>query len=120
MRLRLEPTLVLQTISALLAVVVTFGLPGLSNEQAGLIVAALAAVFGVWNALHVRPVGPAAFQTLVTVGAALLTAYGLNLSQELIGAVQVLVVALVAMATRTQVTPNVDPAPTAPSEGPVR
>ena len=120
MKLRLEPTLVLQTISALLAVVVTFGLPGLSAEQAGLIVAVIAAVFGVVNAVRVRPIGPAAFQTLVTVGAALLMSYGLHLSQELVGAIQVLVVAVVAMGTRTQVTPNVDPAPTAPEVGPVR
>jgi len=51
-----EPTLWLQTISALLAVLVTFGFTGLSATQAALIVAALSAVIGAVNAVVVRPV----------------------------------------------------------------
>jgi hypothetical protein len=106
MRLKFEPTIVLQTLSAMLALVVTFGLPWLTAEQAGLIVAAVAAVIGVWNAVKVRPIAPAAFQAAVTAGAALLTTYGFHLTQERIGAVQVLIVALVALLTRVQVSPT--------------
>lgn len=117
MKLRFEPTLVIQTVSAALTFLVTFGLDFLTAQQAGAITAVLAALFGVWNALKVRPVAPAAFTTLVTVGAALLTTYGLDFSQERIGALQVLVVALVAFLTRVQVsptTPEVRPAEPVP------
>lgn len=119
MRARLEPTLILQSISALLAFGVTFGLDWLTTDQAGLIVALIAAVFGVVNALHVRPIAPAVFQTLITAGAALLTAYGLRFSPEMVGAFQVLVTAVVAMLTRVQVTPTAAMNPTTPRDGTV-
>jgi membrane-bound ClpP family serine protease len=119
MKFRLEPTLVLQTISAALAFLVTFGFDFLSADQAGLIVALIAAAFGVVNALKVRPVAPAVFQTLITTGAALLTTYGLDFSQERIGAFQLLVVAVVAMLTRNQVTPAAVMNPTVPAQGTV-
>jgi hypothetical protein len=106
-----EPTLVLQTISAALAVLVTFGFSGLSSTQAALIVAALSAIVGAINAALVRPVAPAAFTGLVAALAALVTGYGLDLSQELVGAAQVLVVTVLALVTRVQVTPNADPRP---------
>jgi hypothetical protein len=104
-----EPTLVLQSLSALLAVFVAVGLPGLSAEQAGLIVAAIAAGIGVVNALMVRPIAPAAFVGFIAAGAALLAAYGLELSQEVVGSVGAAVVVLLALLTRGQVTPNADP-----------
>jgi hypothetical protein len=106
-----EPTLVLQAISAGLAILVTFGFSGLSAEQAGLIVAVLAAVIGVANAVLVRPVTPAAFTGLVAAVAALLTSYGLGLSQELVGSVQVAVVAVLTLLVRVQVSPVADPRP---------
>jgi len=106
-----EPTVVLQAISALLAVFVTFGWDGLSAQQASLIVAATAALIGVLNALATQPIAPAAFTAFVAAGAALLTGYGLDLSQELVGAVQVVVVSVLALLVRPQVTPVVDPRP---------
>jgi hypothetical protein len=106
-----EPTAWLQALSALLAVLVTFGWDGLSATQAALIVAALSAGIGVVNALAVRPIAPAAFTGFVAAGAALLTGYGLDLSQELVGSVQVAVVTLLALVLRSQVTPVVDPRP---------
>lgn len=110
MRLKFEPTLVLQTLAALLTFMVTFGLPFLNAEQAGAIVAVLAAFIGVYNAVKVRPIAPAAFQALITVGVALLSTYGLHFSQQGIGALQVLVVAVIAMLTRGQVSPAVQSA----------
>lgn len=108
-----EPTLILQSISALLAVVVTFGLPGLSATQAALIVAALSAAVGVVNAVLVRPIAPAAFTGLVAALAALVAGYGLDVAQQTVGAVQVAVVAVLALITRNQVSPVADPQPTA-------
>jgi len=109
--IRREPTLLLQAVSALLAVLVTFQFDGLSAKQAALIVAALSAVIGAVNAVTVRPIAPAAFTGLVAAGAALLTGYGLEFSQELVGSTQVLVVTLLALVTRVSVTPVTDPRP---------
>ncbi|MEU5946325.1 hypothetical protein ABZ793_12275 [Micromonospora sp. NPDC047465] len=104
-----EPTLYIQALSALLGVFVTFGLPGLSATQAAAIVAALTAVTTAVNAAMVRPVAPAAFTGVVTALAVLVAAYGLEVSQETVGAVQVAVVGVLALLTRTQVTPTADP-----------
>lgn len=104
-----EPTLVLQSVSALLTVFVAFGIPGLSAEQAALVIAALTAVIGVINAVAVRPIAPAAFVGLVGAVAALLAAYGLEASQEVVGSVSAAVVAALALFLRGQVTPNADP-----------
>lgn len=104
MKLRFEPTLVLQTVSALLAFIVTFGFSWLSTDQAGAIVAVIAAVIGAINALKVHPVAPAVFQAVITTGAALLTSYGLDLSQQQVGAFQLLVIAMVALVTNQQTT----------------
>lgn len=104
-----EPTLVIQAISALLGVIVTFGIDGLSAIQAAAVVAVLTAVTTAINAAAVRPVAPAAFTGLVTALAVLVAAYGLNVSQETVGAVQVAVVGVLALLTRNQVTPAADP-----------
>ncbi len=104
-----EPTLVIQAFSAFLGVLVTFGVDGLSATQAAAIVAVLTAVTTAINAAAVRPVAPAAFTGLVTAVAVLVAAYGLNVSQETVGAVQVAVVGVLALLTRNQVTPAPDP-----------
>lgn len=106
-----EPSLVLQSIGAVLSVLVAVGLPGLSAEQAALIVAGIAAVFGVLNAIAVRPLAPAAFTGLVTAAAALLAAYGFDVSQTVVGAIGGAVPVLLALFVRGQSTPNSSPAP---------
>lgn len=100
-----EPTLAIQALSALLGVAVTFGLPNLSATQAAAIVAVMSGVLAVVNAVAVRPVAPAAFTGLVTAVAVLVAAYGLEVSQETVGAVQVAVVGVLALLTRAQVSP---------------
>jgi uncharacterized membrane protein YeiH len=105
-----EPTLLLQGISAVLAFFVTFGWDKLTGEQAGLIVAVIAAVIGTINALMVRPVAPAVFDTAIKAGAALLAGYGLNLGQEHVGAFQLAVIAVVTWFLRDNVTPAASPA----------
>jgi uncharacterized membrane protein len=107
MRILKEPTLLLQALSAVLALVVGFGLDWLTGEQAALIMAAVGAVIGTFNALMVRPVTPAVFTGLISAVAALVTGYGLNLGQEHVGAVQAAVVAIMALVLRAQ--PDVSP-----------
>lgn len=112
-----EPTLVLQAISALLAILVSVGIPGLSAEQAALIIAALSAVIGGVNAVLVRPIAPAAFTGLVAAAFSLFAGYGLDVSQGTVGAIQVAVVTVLALLTRGQVTPKADPQPTTEDQG---
>lgn len=106
-----EPTVVLQSISALLSIVVTFGFSWLTADQQTLVVAFIGAVFGLVNALAVRPWGPGAFIAFVTAGAALLTGYGLEFRPELVGGITAAIPVLLALQARGQVTPVADPAP---------
>ncbi len=106
-----EPTLVIQTISAALSVFVAVGVPNLSAEQAALIIGVINAVFGVLNAVVVRPIAPAAFTGLIAAGAALLGAYGLELSQELVGTLSAFVITVLTLLVRGQVSPVSDPRP---------
>jgi membrane associated rhomboid family serine protease len=103
--------LLLQALSAGLALLVSFQFDQLSAEQAATIVAVLSAVIGVVNAIAVRPVAPAAFTGLAGAVFALLAAYGFNVGQETVGAVQAFVVTVLALVTRLQVTPVADPRP---------
>jgi hypothetical protein len=104
-----EPTLVIQTLGAILSVFVALGLPGLSVDQAAVIIAFLTAAVAAVNALAVRPIAPAAFIGLVAAGAVLLAAYGYHVPQSVLGAIQAAVVAILAFATRAQVTPVAAP-----------
>jgi hypothetical protein len=106
-----EPTVVLQAVSVTLSVVVAFGVPGLSAEQAALIIGAGSAAIGVANAVAVRPVAPSAFVAAITAGSALLAAYGLGLPQEAVGSISAAVPAVLALFVRGQVTPVTDPRP---------
>lgn len=106
-----EPTIVLQTVSALLTILVSFQFDALTADQATLIVALLSAVIGAVNAALVRPVAPAAITAVFTTGAALLAGYGLELPQEMVGAVTAAVPVLLTLLTRAQVTPAADPRP---------
>jgi hypothetical protein len=103
-----EPTLVLQALSAVLGIVVALGFPSLSAEQAGMIIAVLSAGIGAVNAVLVRPVAPTAFVGLVGAGAALLAAYGLDVSQPVVGSISAATIAVMGLLARQQVTP-VDP-----------
>jgi len=104
-----EPSLWLQGISAALTFFVTFGWDGLSAEQAGLIVFFVSAVLTAWNALLVRPVAPTVWTGVITAGAAVLGAYGLDFSQERVGALVLAVTAVMGILLRQSVTPEVSP-----------
>lgn len=100
-----EPALIISTISAILSLIVTFNI-GMSGGQAGAIVAVISAWFGAMVAIATRPIAPAAFTAVVAAGAALLAAYGLNVSAETVGATNAVVLAVLALLTRGQVSPK--------------
>jgi len=107
-----EPALVINTVSALLSLLVTFQF-GLTTEQAGAIVAVISGVFAAVAAAVTRPIAPNAFTGLVAAVATLLAAYGMSMSPEAVGAVNGLVLAGLALLARGQVSPS---SPTAPAE----
>jgi hypothetical protein len=104
-----EPTLILQGLTALLTFLVTFGWDGLSTDQAAVIVAVVAAVLTAVNALLVRPVPPTVWTGVITAGASLLAAYGLDFSQERVGTLVMAVTAIMAVLLRQSVTPEGSP-----------
>lgn len=105
-----EPALWVAGIAAVLGLVSSFGLPWLTDTQDTAIVAVVDAVAGVVIAWRTRPVAPGVFLTVVSTAAALLTAYGVTVSQHTVGAVDLVVLAVLALLTRGQVSP-VPPAP---------
>lgn len=100
-----EPALIISTVSAVLSLVVTFNI-GMTGEQAGVIVAVISASFGAIAAAMTRPIAPTAFTAVVAAGAALLAAYGLNVSAETVGAVNAVVLSVLALLARGQVSPR--------------
>jgi len=104
-----EPSLWITAIGSLLSLVAGFGLDWLTPEQAALAVVVLNAVLGVVNAVLVRPVSPVAFTYLVGAVAALVAAYGVEVSQSVVGAVNATVLAVLALLLRGQVSPTPKP-----------
>lgn len=103
-----EPALWLAAIQAALTILVGFGFSWLSADQAALWMVAINAVFGTITAFMTRPVAPTVFTHLLAVVATLLAAYGLDLSQELVASVNGLVIAVVMLITRAEISPAED------------
>jgi hypothetical protein len=111
-----EPALTLGVVSAVLSLLATFQVDGLSSEQAGLVVAVVSAVFGAVTAAVTRPVAPAAFTAVVAAVAALLAGYGYDVPPETIAAVNAVILAGLSLLTRGQVSPAA-PLPARASRG---
>jgi hypothetical protein len=107
-----EPVVVLNTLSAILGLVVSLGITSLSAATAGGIVAVVSAILGAIAAAMTRPVAPQAFTAVVTAGAVLVGTFGYEVSQGTIGAINTAVLAVLTLLTRAQVTPS---SPTAPA-----
>lgn len=103
-----EPSLVIATVASLLSLVAGFGLDWLTPGQAAAIVVVLNAILGIVTALAVRPVGPAAFTYAVGAIASLVAAYGVDVSQSMVGSVNAAVLAVLALLLRGNVSPTVD------------
>lgn len=104
-----EPALVVAVIAAALSVVVSFGWPGLTAEQAGLWIVAVNAGLGVVTAILTRPIAPAAFTYFIGSAATLVAAYGFSVPQATLAAVNGLVVAVLVLLMRGQVSPQASP-----------
>lgn len=106
-----EPVVALNTLSAALGLIVSLGVTSLTATQAGAIVGVATAVLGAIAAWMTRPVAPQAFTTAVAAGATLVAAFGWEVSQETVGAVNLVALAALTLLARGQVSPA---APTAP------
>lgn len=100
-----DPAFWVGVIEAAIAVLVTFKLHGLSNEQAGLWVAAIVALGGVLTAWTTRDTMLAALVAFVKGLLVLGVAYGLHVTQEQIGLIAALVTTFGAGWLRTQTSP---------------
>jgi hypothetical protein len=100
-----EPALYIGVLSGALSLLVALNFGSLTSDQAALIVAAITAVGGVITAIATRPVAPAAFTALVAAVAALLAGFRFDVSPGTVAAVNGLVLAVLTLVTRHQVTP---------------
>lgn len=105
MNLKREPSLYIGAIGTVLTLVAGYGLDFLTPAQAGIIIVVLNAALGVWNAVKVRPVAPAAFTYFIGVVATLIATYGVELTQSQISDVNAVVLAVLAFILRGNVTP---------------
>lgn len=99
-----EPAVILNALSAVLGLVVTLNV-GMTGEQAGLIVGLGGAVITAIAAAMTRPIAPQAFTALVAAVASLLAAYHFDVSPAVVGSVNGLVLAVLTLLVRHQVTP---------------
>lgn len=103
-----EPTLYIALITALISWGVGFGWPGLTSENAAWLNAAINAVAACAAAYLTRPIAPQIFTYGMTTIFGLLASYGLQLSQEMISSTQFLVLTVLALITRGEVSPVED------------
>jgi hypothetical protein len=101
-----EPTLWIGVATSIVMVIGTLGLGFLNGEQAALVVVAINALAGALNAYTVRPVAPAVFTYAVGSIIAVAAAYGLNLPTETVASINALVIPMLALLTRGQVSPE--------------
>jgi len=74
--------------------------------QAGLVNAAIAGVVGAINAYAVRPISPIAFTYAIAAIVNLLAAYGITIPEATLAAINGLVVPILALLSRGQVSPE--------------
>lgn len=113
-----EPALWLNSLAAVLGFAATLNISGLGPKQAALIVAAVNAAGAAVVAWRTRPIAPAVFTGALSSLVSLAAAYGLHVQAGQVGALNVVVLAVLALLTRGQVSPVV-PAPPAPAPTPV-
>lgn len=108
-----EPALWLNSLSAVLGLLVTFNV-GLTEVQAGWIVTSVSAVLGAIAAALTRPIAVQAFTALVATVASAVAAFGYEVQPTTTAAVNGAVLAILMFVTRGQVspvTPGRTPAP---------
>lgn len=111
-----DPVLFLNSLSAILGLVVTFNV-GLTEDQAGWLVAGISAILGAVAAAMTRPIAVQAFTTLVATVASAVAAFGYDVAPTTTAAINGLVLAIIMFITRGQVSPT---SPTAPASQPAK
>lgn len=101
-----EPAEVISAIQAALLLLVALGAPYIWEDVVPLIVAVIAALFGVWEGLKVRPIAPSIFTTLVAAVVPLVAGYGFQVDPEVVAAVNAFIVAVLGLQVRAQVSPK--------------
>jgi hypothetical protein len=104
-----EPTLYLAVLNAIVILVGTLGLRFITGDQAALVVAVINAIFGCITAYAVRPISPAVFTYAVGAVVALLASYGLTIPIETVAGINATLIAILALVTRNQVSPEETP-----------
>ncbi|MFJ4785168.1 hypothetical protein [Streptomyces sp. NPDC088794] len=107
-----DPVLFLNSLSGILGLVVTFNV-GLTENQAGWLVAGMSAVLGAIAAAMTRPIAVQAFTTLVATVASAVAAFGYDVAPTTTAAINGLVLAVIMFITRGQVSPAKPGAPAA-------
>lgn len=103
-----EPTLWFAVITGAVNLLVSYKLDFLTAEQASLWITLVSAVFGAVAAWKTRPIAPQIFTYLASSVVALVGAYGVNMTQEQIGQWNIFALAIAALLTRNQVSPEQD------------
>ena len=106
-----DPALWINALAALLSILVTLNIKGLSIDQAAAIVSVLTAGGGLLAALATRPFSVGAFTTFASTLVVLGAAYGLHVPPETLGAIQAAIVAVLTLVARGYITPLHDPRP---------
>ncbi|MER5461684.1 hypothetical protein ABT010_13540 [Streptomyces sp. NPDC002668] len=111
-----EPALWLNSLAAVLGLVVTFNV-GLTEAQAGWLVAGASAILGAIAAALTRPIAVQAFTALVATVASAVGAFGFEVAPTTTAAINGVVLAVLMFITRGQVTPVVPGAEPRPVSG---
>lgn len=104
-----EPAAWVAVFAAAMSVLAAFNWTFLTEEQAALWVALADGIAAIIVAWRVRPIAPSLFTYIITAVAALAMAYGAQVPDRLVAALNTLAVALVFALTRAQQTPKKDP-----------
>lgn len=105
-KLKAEPTILVQAAQAILGLLVALNVVGFTEAQTGAVLGVVAAASGLLIALTVRPFAWAAVTGFVQAGAVGVAEFGLELTEQQVGAVYT-TVAVLGMVLRQFVTPEV-------------
>jgi hypothetical protein len=119
MRWSREPAAWVTVLAAVLTLVATFGVEWLTAEHLPLWLAAIDAVAALVIVIRVWPPAPALITGAVVTVGALVVGYGVQVSDETLGAINFFALSIF-MLVRDQQSPKGDLAPTTPRVGPVR
>lgn len=104
-----EPALWIAVIQAVLMLLFTLGVPGVDGGLAAVAAGALTALCTAWTALSVRPWAPAVFVGVLTALVPLLARFGLDLTDVQVGSMSAVLIMVVTLVARGQVSPAVEP-----------